>query len=124
MSTIPMQPNHNTGALKNRIVFFSISLVLLLAAASPIFLRTNSEFDLVFKTYANLLIQGEDIYHEGSVFMYPPWMAFICIPFNTLPQWLSRLSWGIINIFFFILQSIVLGKSVGLFFHQTKNSGG
>ena len=77
MSTIPMQPNHNTGALKNRIVFFSISLVLLLAAASPIFLRTNSEFDLVFKTYANLLIQGEDIYHEGSVFMYPPWMAFI-----------------------------------------------
>ena len=103
MSTIPMQPNHNTGALKNRIVFFSISLVLLLAAASPIFLRTNSEFDLVFKTYANLLIQGEDIYHEGSVFMYPPWMAFICIPFNTLPQWLSRLSWGIINIFFLYL---------------------
>lgn len=104
MSTIiPTHSNHNTVPLKRRIVLFSISMILLIAAASPIFLRTNSEFDLVFKTYAKLLLQGEDIYHEGSVFMYPPWMAFICIPFNSLPQWLSRLSWGTINIFFFYL---------------------
>lgn len=123
MSTIPMQPNHNTGALKNRIVFFSISLVLLLAAASPIFLRTNSEFDLVFKTYANLLIQGEDIYHEGSVFMYPPWMAFICIPFNSLPQWLSRLTWGIINIFFLYLAIDSAWKISRMVFPSTDKSG-
>ncbi|NDH06569.1 hypothetical protein EBX93_11720, partial [bacterium] len=75
-------------------------MILLFAAASPIFLRTNSEFDQVFKHYAKLLIQGDDIYHEGSVFMYPPWMAFVCIPFNFAPHWLSRLSWGLINIFF------------------------
>jgi Glycosyltransferase family 87 len=100
---IPTHSNHNTVSLKRRILLFSISTILLIAAASPIFLRTNSEFDLVFKTYAKLLLQGEDIYHEGSVFMYPPWMAFICIPFNSLPQWLSRLSWGTINIFFFYL---------------------
>lgn len=104
MSTIiPTHSNHKTVSLKRRILLFSISMILLIAAASPIFLRTNSEFDLVFKTYAKLLLQGEDIYHEGSVFMYPPWMAFICIPFNSLPQWLSRLSWGTINIFFFVL---------------------
>ena len=104
MSTIiPTHSNQNTAPLKRRIFLFSISMILLIAAASPIFLRTNSEFDLVFKTYAKLLLQGEDIYHEGSVFMYPPWMAFICIPFNSLPQWLSRLSWGTINIFFFYL---------------------
>lgn len=104
MSTIiPPHSNHNTVHLKRKIVLFFISMILLIAAASPIFLRTNSEFDLVFKIYAKLLLQGEDIYHEGSVFMYPPWMAFICIPFNSLPQWLSRLSWGTINIFFFYL---------------------
>ena len=104
MSTIiPTHSNQNTAPLKRRIFLFSINMILLIAAASPIFLRTNSEFDLVFKTYAKLLLQGEDIYHEGSVFMYPPWMAFICIPFNSLPQWLSRLSWGTINIFFFYL---------------------
>ena len=104
MSTIiPSHSNHNTVHLKRKILLFSISMILLIAAASPIFLRTNSEFDLVFKPYAKLLLQGEDIYHEGSVFMYPPWMAFICIPFNSLPQWLSRLSWGTINIFFFYL---------------------
>jgi len=104
MSTIiPTHSNHKTVSLKRRILLFSISMILLIAAASPIFLRTNSEFDLVFKPYAKLLLQGEDIYHEGSVFMYPPWMAFICIPFNSLPQWLSRLSWGTINIFFFYL---------------------
>ena len=104
MSTIiPSHSNHNTVHLKRKILLFSISMILLIAAASPIFLRTNSEFDLVFKPYAKLLLQGKDIYHEGSVFMYPPWMAFICIPFNSFPQWLSRLSWGTINIFFFYL---------------------
>jgi len=103
MSTIPTHSNHNTASLKSRILLFSVSIILLIAAASPIFFRTNSEFDLVFKPYAKLLLQGDDIYHEGSVFMYPPWMAFICIPFNSLPQWLSRLSWGTINIFFLFL---------------------
>ena len=92
MSTIiPTHSNHNTASLKNRILLFSISMILLIAAASPIFLRTNSEFDLVFKTYAKLLLQGEDIYHEGSVFMYPPWMAFICIPFNSLSLYLHQM---------------------------------
>lgn len=103
MSTIPIHSNHKIASLKSRILFFIISMILLVAAASPIFFRTNSEFDLVFKYYAKLLLEGGDIYHEGSVFMYPPWMAFICIPFNPLPQWLSRLSWGTINIFFLYL---------------------
>ena len=93
-------PEITNSTSKTKILFFLTSMILLFAAASPIFLRTNSEFDQVFKHYAKLLIQGDDIYHEGSVFMYPPWMAFVCIPFNFDPHWLSRLSWGLINIFF------------------------
>ena len=123
MSTIPTHSNHDTTSLKSRILLFFVNISLLLAAASPIFLRTNSEFDLVFKFYAKLLLQGDDIYHEGSVFMYPPWMAFICIPFNSLPQWLSRLSWGTINMFFLYLAIDSAWKISYSVFPSTKKFG-
>lgn len=96
-------PDKNPVSLNTRIILYATSCALFFAAASPIFFRSNSEFDGVFKTYARILLQGEDIYHPGSTFMYPPWMAFATIPFTFMPHWASRLSWGIVNIFFLYL---------------------
>lgn len=123
MSTIPTHSNQSADLPKSKILLFCISMILLIAAAAPIFFRSNSEFDLVFKTYAKLLLQGEDIYHEGSVFMYPPWMAFICIPFTPLPQWLSRLTWGTINIFFLYLAIDCAWKISKAIFPSTNKFG-
>jgi len=77
-----------------------IWVLLLFLANLPIFTRSNSEFDSVFKHYARVLASGGDIYHEGSPFMYPPWMATVTAPIAWMPHIPARIAWGIANMFF------------------------
>ncbi|MSR29887.1 MAG: DUF2029 domain-containing protein [Gemmataceae bacterium] len=78
-------------------ILTGLYLLLTFFATSPIFLRTQSEFDTVFIAYARMLAWGGDIYHEGTPYLYPPWMAFFSVPFSWLPHWLSRGAFGLLN---------------------------
>lgn len=101
----PMAPRHGslpmlTDFFKKPYTQVTAWIVALFLATLPIFTRTYSEFDSVFLHYATILSAGGNIYQGGSIFLYPPWMAFVCIPFTWMPHLAARVCWGILNMLF------------------------
>lgn len=71
---------------------------LLILIGLQLILRPVSEWDDVFVRAARDLMNGADIYHEGSAYLYPPFMAFAAIPEALMPHYLNRLIWSLFNV--------------------------
>ncbi len=74
-----------------------LGLILFLGLAVPFNLRQTSEWENVYLQAASNLLAGKDIYAVGSGYLYPPFGAWLAIPFTFLPQPVSRMVWFLIN---------------------------
>lgn len=97
MSNTPESPPHKAVPAGLRVLTW---IVVFFLASLPIFTRSDSEFDTVFKHYANVMTSGGDIYREGSAYAYPPWMAVATTPIAWMPNIPARFFWGIVNMLF------------------------
>ncbi|HKM53619.1 MAG TPA: glycosyltransferase family 87 protein [Isosphaeraceae bacterium] len=73
-----------------------LAALLLAGFAVPFALRKNSEWETVYVAAARHLWAGEDIY--TSNYLYPPFMAWLTIPFTVLPPLADRLAFYALNV--------------------------
>jgi len=74
-----------------------LGVIVLIGLAFPFLLRQHSEWENVYLQAASNLLAGKDIYAVGSGYLYPPFGAWLAIPFTFLPQPVSRMVWFLIN---------------------------
>src|SRR5262249_3424339 len=72
--------------------------LVFLGLAVPFLLRKDSEWDEVYVRAAGHLLNGQDIYDPRDGYSYPPFMAWLAIPFTYLPHWGLRLTWYAVNV--------------------------
>jgi hypothetical protein len=75
-----------------------LAVLILLIHAVPFLLKHHSEWDEVYLRAAGRLLYGGDVYRFEDGYSYPPFMAWLAIPFVFLPQAVSRALWLGINI--------------------------
>src|SRR5216683_1386953 len=75
-----------------------LAIVILLIHAVPFLLKHHSEWDEVYLRAADRLLNGGDIYRFEDGYSYPPFMAWLAIPFTALPTIVSRIIWFSINV--------------------------
>src|SRR5689334_4436791 len=75
-----------------------LATVILLAHAIPFLLKQHSEWEEVYLRAAGRLIHGGDVYRFEDGYSYPPFMAWLAIPFTWLPPTASRALWFGINV--------------------------
>jgi Glycosyltransferase family 87 len=75
-----------------------LATVILLAHAIPFLLKQHSEWEEVYLRAAGRLIHGGDVYRFEDGYSYPPFMAWLAIPFTLLPPTASRALWFGINV--------------------------
>jgi hypothetical protein len=68
-----------------------LAIVILFAHAVPVLLKQHSEWQEVYVRAAERLLNGGDVYRLEDGYSYPPFMAWLAIPFTVLPPPLSRL---------------------------------
>ncbi len=73
-----------------------ISSVVLVAMGIVAVTRRNSEWDDVYVGSARLLLRGVDLYAELKSYTYPPFSAWVFIPFTPLPFRIARAIWYLI----------------------------
>src|SRR6185437_3571032 len=61
-------------------------------------LRRQSEWEDVYLRAATHLRQGEDIYGTGEGYLYPPFMAWLALPFTTLSASPGGFAWLLVNL--------------------------
>lgn len=72
--------------------------VLLLAALSvPFCLRKHSEWEEVYLRAAVQMRAGEAVYGPGQSYLYPPFLAWLAVPFTALTSLEARIAWYGIN---------------------------
>src|SRR5438093_3029344 len=76
-----------------------LAIVILLVHFVPVLLKQHSEWQEVYVRAAERLLNGGDVYRLEDGYSYPPFMAWLAIPFTTLPPTLSRTVWFAINVF-------------------------
>ena len=75
-----------------------LAIVILSAHAVPILLKQHSEWQEVYVRAAERLLHGGDVYRLEDGYSYPPFMAWLAIPFTALPTTLSRTIWFAMNV--------------------------
>jgi hypothetical protein len=75
-----------------------LAILILLIHAVPFLLKHHSEWDEVYLRAAGRLLHGGDVYRYEDGYSYPPFMAWLAIPFTGLPVTVSRVLWLGINI--------------------------
>jgi len=75
-----------------------LAIVILLFHAVPFLLKHHSEWDEVYLRAAGRLLNGGDVYRFEDGYSYPPFMAWLAIPFTVLPTTVSRMVWFGINL--------------------------
>src|SRR5689334_19273362 len=69
-----------------RLILFIIALVMTVQSL----FRRHTEWSDVYMTAARQLVTGQDIYHEGTKFVYPPFSALFTVPFLPFSEPLSQ----------------------------------
>jgi hypothetical protein len=75
-----------------------LATIILSMHAVPILLKQHSEWNEVYVRAASRLLHGGDVYRFEDGYSYPPFMAWMAIPFTVLPATLSRMVWFGINV--------------------------
>ncbi|HWE92606.1 MAG TPA: glycosyltransferase family 87 protein [Tepidisphaeraceae bacterium] len=73
-----------------------ITIVVLIAMGIGATLKKSSEWNEVPLEAAKLLLQGHDVYKDLSGYTYPPFTAFVTIPFTVLPPTAARFIWYLV----------------------------
>ena len=60
--------------------------------------RRQSEWHDVYLPAAAHLSSGEDMYRPEDGYLYPPFMAFLALPFLVVPASLARFAWFVVNV--------------------------
>ncbi|MCE1235360.1 MAG: DUF2029 domain-containing protein [Hyphomicrobiales bacterium] len=60
--------------------------------------RPDAEWAQVFVLASRELWRGEDIYHPGTLYLYPPFGSFLGLIFVPLPEWGVRLGFYAVNL--------------------------
>src|SRR5437868_8751605 len=76
----------------------ALGTALLLAVGVTFMARHVSEWDHVFLGGARHLARGEELFFPADGYLYPPFMAWIVIPFTWIPPAAARLAWLLVNI--------------------------
>ena len=75
-----------------------LAIVIISAHAVPVLTKQHSEWQEVYIRAAGRLLHGGDIYRFEDGYSYPPFMAWLTIPFTALPAIISRAVWFGINV--------------------------
>jgi hypothetical protein len=74
-----------------------LSIIVLIGLAFPFCLRQHSEWEEVYLRAASNLLVGKDIYALRDGYLYPPFMAWLALPFIFLPPAVGRMVWYLTN---------------------------
>lgn len=74
----------------------AVGLVFFIYAA-PFMLRTNGDWEGCFLLKAGQLWAGDTVY-DDLLYPYPPFPAFLAVPFLLMPAWLSWPLWYAVNV--------------------------
>ena len=77
--------------------FLVVWLPILLVLAIQSVTRQDSEWQDVYVAAARTLLNGKDLYAPGP-YLYPPFSAFLAVPFVPLPPLAVRLVWYGVNV--------------------------
>ncbi len=75
-----------------------LTALLLTALALPFLRKVESQWDSVYLRAATHLQKGEDLFRLEDAYLYPPFMAWLAIPFTWLGRMGARLTWYAINV--------------------------
>jgi hypothetical protein len=71
---------------------------ILLAAGLHLLLRQDNEWERVFVPSAARLWAGQDLYADGSAYLYPPFTAWATLPFLGMSHGLGRFFFVVLNL--------------------------
>ncbi len=75
-----------------------LATILFVALALPFLRKVDSQFDNVYLRAANHLQAGDDLYRLEDGYLYPPFMAWLAVPFTWLPRLGARVAWYLTNV--------------------------
>lgn len=76
------------------------ALLLVVATIIPYCVKPHStEWEQVYVATARHLVQGDDIYAQPHGYVYPPFQAFLALPWVFLPVSFGRVLWFAANVF-------------------------
>lgn len=76
--------------------------------------RPDSEWAQVFVLASRQLVRGEDFYHLGTLYLYPPFGTILGLPFVALPEWAVRLAFYCVNVVCVVLIAVASWRLAGL----------
>jgi len=77
---------------------FAITALLVAGLGLHAVFKVPAEWSDVYVPAARALLNGGDIYAEGTGYLYPPFAALLAIPFAPLPNVPIRLVWYLCNV--------------------------
>lgn len=75
-----------------------VGFVFVVVVGVMMLVRPDAEWAQVFVLASRELWHGEDFYHPGTLYLYPPFGAFLGLPFVPFPEWAVRLGFFAVNL--------------------------
>lgn len=76
----------------------AVGAIAFVVVAAMMVIRPDAEWAQVFVLASRQLVRGEDFYHVGTLYLYPPFGTILGLPFVPLPEWATRLAFYVVNV--------------------------
>jgi len=83
---------------RSRAVIGLLLVAAIMGFGIPFVTRMRSEWDTVFVRTAEHLLAGRDIYAQPDGYTYPPFQAFLAVPFAMMPTTANRIAFYGLNL--------------------------
>lgn len=83
---------------RSRAVIGVLLMASVVGLGIPFVTRERSEWDAVFVRTAEHLLAGRDIYAQADGYTYPPFQAFLAVPFALMPNTANRIAFYALNL--------------------------
>lgn len=87
-----------TAGYRSRAVIGVLLVAAIVGLGVPFVTRERSEWDAVFVRTAEHLLAGRDIYAQADGYSYPPFQAFLAVPFAQMPPTANRIAFYALNL--------------------------
>ena len=87
-----------TAETRSRAVLGLLLIAAIVGLGVPFVTRERSEWDAVFVRTAEHLLAGRDIYAQADGYTYPPFQAFLAVPFALMPTTANRIAFYALNL--------------------------